>query len=456
MDVHPTPFPGKRRPPANSTTKDGERIKSSKKPQSQSLTTAPTRPKRAFGVARSSNIPVEKSLSKPPTTKTCKPWKPSGNATKPVKMDASAIAVTGKDRKAANEDVAGGDSSKTKTSTKKHQHVSFQDPVAAEAVDGDEKIAQQEEICTPMSSIKSAVPGTPYHSAQGCSKCRLDKLETSTYWLTQIKLAESVGRHSVAAAFFRLASECQAQPFHKLQMELKNYVVRHRVSSAESLWSDLLKAYELSNDEANAHFYNLDEFDASFVEQKETKPDAGEEYTICETDKNGRLEYDGDDNPVVDETEEAPVQDMEDGSVKEEPTGAEPALNTAEGPFPENKHSEAMIVSNICANESLEENASGKRSCGEKSSRGNRLSVKSSSLNARTQRSGGSADKGRSLAKKNQAGLKLSVGEQIRTHVDGAKRNGSGQLRSKDKEDLKGDNFNSDVFGEDATTDQNA
>ncbi|KAG1339118.1 putative Serine carboxypeptidase-like 26 [Cocos nucifera] len=425
-------------------------------------------PKRAFGVARSANIPVEKSLSKPSTTKPCKPWKPSGNAAKPVRTDASAIAVPGKDRKEAkpNENVAGSDSSKTKTGTKKHQHVSFQDPVAAEAVDGDEKIAQQEEICTPMSSIKSAVLGTPYHSAKDCSKCRLDKLETSTYWLTQIKLAESVGRHSVAAAFFRIALECQAQVqgffvfLFFFLFRFLSYDVNH--GSAESLWSDLFKAYELSNREANAHSCNLDEFDASFAEQEETKPDAGEELTICETYKDGCLEYyDGDDNPVVDQTEEAPLQDMDanttelkDGSVKEEPTGADPALNASEEPFPENKNSEAMIISNVCANESLEENASGRGSCGEKPNRGKRLSMKSSTLNTRTQRSGGSADKGRSLAKKNQAGVKLSVGEQIRTNVDGAKRDGSGQLRSKDKEDLKGDNLNSDGFGEDATTDQ--
>ncbi|XP_008793485.2 uncharacterized protein LOC103709757 isoform X2 [Phoenix dactylifera] len=450
MDVHPTPFPGKRRPAANSTTKDGERIKSSKKPTSQTLTTAPTRPKRGFGVARSTNMPVEKSLSKPSSTKTCKPWKPSGNATKPVKTEGPAVAVTGKDRK-ANENAAGSDSSNAKTSTKKHQHVCFQDPVAA-AADGDEKIAQQEGICTPMSSIKSAVLGTPYHSAQNCSKCRLDKLESSSYWLAQVKLAESVGRHSVAAAFFRLALECQAQPVHKLQMELKHYAARHRVGSAESLWTDLFKAYGLSNDEANAHSYNLDKFDAIFADEEEPKPDAGEELTICETNKDGCLEYDGDDNPVVDETEDAPLRDMDanttdpkGGSVTEECTEAKPAINTSEDRFPENKNSEAMIISHVCANESLEE----------KSNKGTGLSMKGSSLNTRTQ--SGSADKGRISAKKNQAGLKFSVRGQMKTNVkDGGKRDGSGQLRSKDKEDLKGDNFNSDVFGEDAMTNQSA
>lgn len=52
---------------------------------------------------------------------------------------------------------------------------------------------------------------TPFYSALHCSKCRFDKLETSSYWVGQIKMAESVGKHFVACDFFRLALECQAE-----------------------------------------------------------------------------------------------------------------------------------------------------------------------------------------------------------------------------------------------------
>ncbi|OMO73815.1 hypothetical protein CCACVL1_17133, partial [Corchorus capsularis] len=52
---------------------------------------------------------------------------------------------------------------------------------------------------------------TPYHSAQNCSKCRFDRLETSSYWLAQIKLADSVSKHFVSASYFRLASESKAE-----------------------------------------------------------------------------------------------------------------------------------------------------------------------------------------------------------------------------------------------------
>lgn len=68
---------------------------------------------------------------------------------------------------------------------------------------------------TPMSSLikaaAAAATGTPYQTAENCSKCRFDKLETSAYWHAQIKVAEAAGKHSVSAAFFRLALECHAQ-----------------------------------------------------------------------------------------------------------------------------------------------------------------------------------------------------------------------------------------------------
>lgn len=52
---------------------------------------------------------------------------------------------------------------------------------------------------------------TPFYTAEKCSKCRFDKLETASYWLSQIKLAESVGKHWVSAALFGLAFDCNAE-----------------------------------------------------------------------------------------------------------------------------------------------------------------------------------------------------------------------------------------------------
>lgn len=62
-----------------------------------------------------------------------------------------------------------------------------------------------------LNKPKRVSGSTPYQSAERCSKCRFDRLETSAYWLGQIKLAESVGKHFVSAAFFRLALESKAE-----------------------------------------------------------------------------------------------------------------------------------------------------------------------------------------------------------------------------------------------------
>jgi hypothetical protein len=71
---------------------------------------------------------------------------------------------------------------------------------------------------TPMVAMKAAekpagvvAAETPFFRAQNCSSCTLDQLESAAYWPAQIRIAESVGKHSVAAAFFHLAFECQAQ-----------------------------------------------------------------------------------------------------------------------------------------------------------------------------------------------------------------------------------------------------
>ncbi|PON80416.1 hypothetical protein TorRG33x02_234200 [Trema orientale] len=67
---------------------------------------------------------------------------------------------------------------------------------------------------TPVDSPSLSQPkteGSTYRSAKICSKCRFDRLETSSYWLAQIKLAESVGKHFVSASFFRLALESKAE-----------------------------------------------------------------------------------------------------------------------------------------------------------------------------------------------------------------------------------------------------
>ncbi|CAA0834076.1 Unknown protein [Striga hermonthica] len=88
-------------------------------------------------------------------------------------------------------------------------------------------------------------------SAEICSKCRFDRLETSPYWLSQIRLAETVGKHSVSAVFFRLAFDCHAEPFRNIRLELKKYMARHKHLNGEVKWKKLLVSYGLVKEESS-------------------------------------------------------------------------------------------------------------------------------------------------------------------------------------------------------------
>lgn len=118
------------------------------------------------------------------------------------------------------------------------------------------------------------VSGTPYQSAEGCSKCRFDRLETSAYWLGQIKVAESVGKHFVSAAFFRLALESKAEPIRSLQVELKRYVARHEYLSKEAEWRDVSVSYGLIQTEADANSgsSSLDQAQNNVKEEQAMEP----------------------------------------------------------------------------------------------------------------------------------------------------------------------------------------
>ncbi|MED6209531.1 hypothetical protein PIB30_055612 [Stylosanthes scabra] len=94
-------------------------------------------------------------------------------------------------------------------------------------------------------------PATPFYTAAHCSKCRFDRLETSSYWIGQIKLAESVEKHFVAVDFFRLALESQAEPIRNLRMELKRYLLRHGYLSEQKLWKEVSVRYGLFKIQSN-------------------------------------------------------------------------------------------------------------------------------------------------------------------------------------------------------------
>ncbi|KAF3627728.1 hypothetical protein FXO38_20395 [Capsicum annuum] len=66
---------------------------------------------------------------------------------------------------------------------------------------------------------------TPCHSAKKCSRCRFDRLETSNYCLSQIKLAKTIGKHTAFAAFFQQALEsiAEVQSYHYSNFWFKSF-----------------------------------------------------------------------------------------------------------------------------------------------------------------------------------------------------------------------------------------
>ncbi|KAF8718647.1 hypothetical protein HU200_024946 [Digitaria exilis] len=248
-------------------------------------------PRRAFGTTKSNNAPVEKpppplqkpskvspplpkkpskmsppAMQKPsrlPPTTIQKPSKQSPPAVrKPSKLSPpNPIKVTKPSRLAGKplKKVAPGADVEAKI--KKSQRVSFQEAeVGASAPRSGEKVKDYADDAvghTPMVAIrvtekpaKVLTAETPFFSAQNCSNCTLDQFESATYWLAQIRMAESIGKHWVAAAFFRLAFECQAQsffreqPIHRIRSELRSYVVRHESAGTFTpLFDELLTAH---------------------------------------------------------------------------------------------------------------------------------------------------------------------------------------------------------------------
>ncbi|KAM3228971.1 hypothetical protein ACQJBY_060102 [Aegilops geniculata] len=304
MDPHPTPFRAKRKSvaaPAKTPAPKPKSVATARGKMTTSATTSAVsagaapqpRPRRAFGTVRSSNSLAEKpappppqkhsKLSPPPPQKPLKvsppklqkpaakvspppPQKPAKVSPppqqKPSKLSPPIPAKTARPSRPAEKPLkkaCPAPPDLAAKAKKKSQRVSFQDDVAAVVASGSgEKVKASTEDSagrTPMVPVKApekkpakvVTAETPFFSAQNCSSCTLDQLESASYWLAQIHLAESVGKHNVSAAFFRLAFECQAQPFHRIRSELRNYVVRHEsASTLTPSFHELLVAHSMA------------------------------------------------------------------------------------------------------------------------------------------------------------------------------------------------------------------
>uniref|UniRef100_A0A5B7BFY6 Uncharacterized protein n=1 Tax=Davidia involucrata TaxID=16924 RepID=A0A5B7BFY6_DAVIN len=237
MEIRATPFPGKSQPLKSKTNRnitEARKINAKEPPIH--------RQRRVFGTLRNPNVTTAKTVPEKPMIK------PSIGASQKQRKSSQTSPSTNNVRSAKKSP------EKNKPRPKK-KSVCFQENVVENSAKALPDVDISTGLRTPVRSpslIKTRVSGTPYHSAEKCSKCRFDKLETSSYWLAQIKLAESVAKHFVSAAFFRLAFESKSEPIRSLGVELKHYLGRHQYLSAETEWRGVSLSYGLIKDESNA------------------------------------------------------------------------------------------------------------------------------------------------------------------------------------------------------------
>ncbi|XP_042506243.1 uncharacterized protein LOC122082624 [Macadamia integrifolia] len=247
MDFQSVPISGKGRSLTSKTNQKVSRVKKTNSAGTPS--THSHRSKRVLGSSRSTNCMLKrepnKPLSKSSSLGNGKEINQQRQPKYPLKLSSSKH--TDKDPVPMEPEVAAEENKLDEIKPKTKKTVSFQEPLVEHLA----HIVQEEgsgAFHTPMSSSSSStedrvIPGTPYYSAETCGKCRLDRIDSSSYWVAQIRLAESVGKHFLSAAFFRLAAESNAELVPSLRIELRRYLSRHGSLCTDTKWREVSVSY---------------------------------------------------------------------------------------------------------------------------------------------------------------------------------------------------------------------
>lgn len=155
---------------------------------------------RVFGTARNTNIIPGKPVWDKSITKT----KIDVSQRKPKSISTTQLPIDTHNKKSTENANLG---------LNKKSHTFPQQFAEKTSKNSSQEKGSASEPKTPVASSSHVrtKSTTPFYSALNCSKCRFDRLETSSYWVGQIKMAESVGKHFVASEFFRLALESHAE-----------------------------------------------------------------------------------------------------------------------------------------------------------------------------------------------------------------------------------------------------
>ncbi|KAL8151139.1 hypothetical protein V2J09_020947 [Rumex salicifolius] len=92
---------------------------------------------------------------------------------------------------------------------------------------------------------KSDTPAS-HPPPKSSTRPKFNVLSSASYWLSQIKLSESVPNHALSLGFFKLALEAGCEPLHRLRDELKSYVLKHNMTKLEETVSQLFEIYGIS------------------------------------------------------------------------------------------------------------------------------------------------------------------------------------------------------------------
>ncbi|KFK27984.1 hypothetical protein AALP_AA8G456700 [Arabis alpina] len=77
---------------------------------------------------------------------------------------------------------------------------------------------------------------------------KVEDLSSSTYWLSHIKLAESVAKHSISLGFFKLALHAGCEPIDQMKEELKSYALRNNLDGLADAMKELSELYNISEE----------------------------------------------------------------------------------------------------------------------------------------------------------------------------------------------------------------
>ncbi|MCL7042962.1 hypothetical protein MKW94_030874 [Papaver nudicaule] len=97
-----------------------------------------------------------------------------------------------------------------------------------------------------VSQGKTRTPGSV--ASKSLIRQKFNVLASTSYWLTQIKLSESVGKHMISLGFFELALEAGCEPLQRMRDELKAYALRNSLTKLGNFVNELLKSYNVSQD----------------------------------------------------------------------------------------------------------------------------------------------------------------------------------------------------------------